>query len=247
MNDEVWWYAIRAAGLLTWATTATSIVLGLLLSLGVTRQRSTRFPTKPWLIDLHRFVGGMSMVFLALHMVTLWVHDFIDFDAVHLVVPGTSPWRPLAVAWGVVAAWMMLAVEGSSLIKKFIPERLWHGIHLLSYLVAVLGTVHAITAGSDIGNPIVRIVGLGFWLLIATLTIARVAMVKRDRSDDGESDRRGDQRRREERRKEQIELARRLDQRSGDRRDGDRRDAPASLSDRLAEASRPLEGQASGR
>ncbi len=242
MNDEVWWYAIRAAGLMTWATTATSIVLGLLLSLRMTRERAKFLPTKPWLIDLHRFVGGMSVVFLVLHMFTLWVHNFIDFDVVDLVVPFASPWRPLAVAWGVVAAWMMFAIEGSSLIKKFIPEKLWHGIHLLSYLVAIFGTVHAVTAGSDIGNPIVRYVGLGFWLVIATLTIARVAIVRRDRNG-GEplTKRSNEDRRREERRQEQLELARGLKDRRdpADRRSGeDRRPSGGSLADRLAEANR---------
>ncbi len=239
MNDEVWWYAIRAAGLMTWATTATSIVLGLLLSLGATRQRAKFLPTKPWLIDLHRFVGGMSVVFLLIHIVALWVHDFIDFDAVHLAIPGTSPWRPLAVAWGVVAAWMMLAIEGSSLIKDRIPERLWHGIHLLSYLVAILGTVHAITAGSDMGNPIVRTVGLALWLVIVMLTIARVAMARADRSDTPTSSRRIEERRRRERRQEQIALARGLtDRRNPAQESSDRRSSEhGSLSDRLAEAS----------
>ncbi len=222
MSDQIWWYATRAAGLMTWATSATSIVLGLLLSLNVTRQRSRRLPSKPWLIDLHRFVGGMSVVFLVLHMITLWADSFVHFGWAELLIPGASAWRPLAVAWGIVAAWLLAAVEGSSLIKKFLPERLWHGIHLGAYLVCIMGTVHAISAGSDVTNPIVMAVGGGLWLAIVVLTILRVATIRR--SDYGPHN---------DRRKEQIELARGM----RERRDSSTPPAQKeSLADRLAEA-----------
>lgn len=180
--NEMWWYATRAAGLMTWATAMVSIVLGLLMASRTLGKK----PGFPWLLDLHRFVSGLSVAFLSIHLFTLWVHSFpgIEFGLTELLVPGTSEWRPLAVAWGVVAAWLMIAVEASSLIKDHIPKKWWHGIHFSSYVVAIFGTIHGLQSGSDIDNPIVRGVALVLILAVVGLTIMRVA-VARKRVDHG--------------------------------------------------------------
>ena len=49
--------------------------------------------------------------------------DFVD--ALDLLVPGASQWRPTAVAWGVIALYLLLAVEVTSLLKRRVPTRLW--------------------------------------------------------------------------------------------------------------------------
>lgn len=184
MTEQIWWYATRAAGLMTWAMAMTSIVVGLVLSFsGRTRSSSAErgrstLPSKPWLLDLHRFVGALAVVFLALHMVALWADSFVHFGWTELFVPGTSSWRPLAVAFGVVSAWLLVAVEASSLLKRVLPTKLWHRLHLGSYLVAAFGTVHAISAGSDIDNPLVATFGALALLLVAGLTLVRMLTIR---------------------------------------------------------------------
>lgn len=183
MSEQIWWYATRAAGLMTWATAMTSIVLGLLMSFSnrpvrVRGAAPLRLPSKPWLLDVHRFLGGLSLVFLALHMITLWADSFVHFAWAELLVPGASEWRPVAVAWGVVAAWLLVAVEASSMLKQSLPPKLWHRLHLGSYLVAGFGTAHGLTAGSDAGRPVVVAVGGLLLLLVVGLTVARVATIR---------------------------------------------------------------------
>lgn len=175
MSDQIWWFATRGAGLMTWAVAAGSVVLGLLMSSKLMGKQ----PGFPWLLDLHRFFSTLTSVFLALHLVTLWADSFVEFGPVELFVPFTSEWRPVAVAWGVLSLYLMAAVELSSLVRDRIPDRAWHRIHLLSYLSLVFGTVHAWQAGSDVRNPIVLAFGLAMLALIVGLTVFRIVVHKR--------------------------------------------------------------------
>src|SRR5439155_17506278 len=75
--------------------------------------------------------------------------SYVHFGAKEVLVPFASAWRPLAVAWGVIALWILLAVEMTSLLMKHLPRRLWHTIHLSSFALFFAATTHAITAGTD--------------------------------------------------------------------------------------------------
>ncbi len=175
MTEQIWWFATRGAGLMTWAVAAASMVVGLLMSSKVMGKQ----PGFPWLLDLHRFFSTLTSVFLTLHLVTLWADSFVEFGPMEFFVPFTSEWRPLAVAWGVLTLYLMAGVEMSSLIKDRIPARAWHGIHLLSYLGLVFGTVHAWQAGSDVRNPFVLAFGLATLALIVGLSVFRIVVHKR--------------------------------------------------------------------
>ena len=175
MSDQIWWFATRGAGLMTWAVAAGSVVFGLLMS----SKLLGRKPGLPWLLDIHRFFSSLTAAFLTLHLVTLWADSFVEFGLIEFFVPFTSEWRRGAVTWGVLALYLMLAIELSSLVRDRIPERTWHGIHLLSYVSVVFGSVHAWQAGSDVRNPIVLAFGLASLALIIGLTVFRIAVLKR--------------------------------------------------------------------
>ena len=73
----------------------------------------------------------------------------MHFSAADLLIPFASPWRTGAVALGVVAMWLLVAVEATSLAMKRIPRRYWRWIHLSSYAVFLLTSLHAAFAGTD--------------------------------------------------------------------------------------------------
>lgn len=175
MTDQIWWFATRGAGLMTWAVAAGSVIVGLLMS----SKAMGKQPGFPWLLDIHRFFSTLTSVFLALHLVTLWADSFVEFGPVELFVPFTSEWRPMAIAWGILSMYLMFAVQLSSLIRDRIPARTWHGIHLLSYLSVIFGTVHAWQSGSDVRNPLVLAGGLATLALIVGLSVFRIVVYKR--------------------------------------------------------------------
>lgn len=163
----MWWYATRAAGLMTWTTATASVVLGLLLSTKRIRAR-----TGPWFLDLHRFLGGISVVFLLAHLVTLWADSYVDFGFREILVPGESTWKPEAIAWGIIAAYLLVAVEVSSLLRARIGKGLWRAIHFTSFGAMIGGSYHAYLAGSDVDNPVTwAIAGIGSILVLGLVSL----------------------------------------------------------------------------
>ena len=83
-----------------------------------------------------------------------FVDGYTSFGPVEVLVPLTSAWNPTAVAWGIVAMYLLLAVELTSLVRRRLSKRTWHLVHLLSLPLVVISTVHLLTAGTDSGNPV---------------------------------------------------------------------------------------------
>jgi DMSO/TMAO reductase YedYZ heme-binding membrane subunit len=165
---------------MTWATATASVVVGLMLS-----ARAVRARTGPWFLDLHRFLGGISVVFLVAHVATLWADSYVDFGPRELFVPGASEWRSEAIAWGIIAAYLMIAVEVSSLLRSRIGKRLWRVVHFLSFVAMAGGSYHAWLAGSDVKNPVTwAIAGIGSLLVLGLIALR---LQRKDPDDPGPS------------------------------------------------------------
>ena len=82
-------------GLVGWALATASVLFGLLLS-----GRITRTPKPAWVLDLHRFLGGLTVVFVGVHLLGLWLDSYVHFGPSELFLPFASSWKPGAVAWG---------------------------------------------------------------------------------------------------------------------------------------------------
>ena len=153
MNPHVAWYAARAAGLVAWGLVSISVIWGLLISTRLFRAR----PKPAWVLDLHRFLGGLSVTFTAVHVVALIADNTVRFDVLDVLVPFASSWRPGAVALGVVTFWMLVAVEATSLLMRKVPRRFWRIVHLSSYALFWAATLHLLWAGTDARHPLVAI------------------------------------------------------------------------------------------
>lgn len=164
------WYVARSAGIVSWGLLALSVIWGLALS---TRALG-RKPRANWLLDLHRFLGGLAVIFVAVHLVGLAFDHWVDIGLRQMLVPFTSNWNPLAVSWGVVGLYLLLAIELTSLVRNRIPKRFWKGIHLTSYGLYVIATVHMFTAGTDAGSKYLQWAAVGATAVIIFFTAYRV-------------------------------------------------------------------------
>ncbi len=181
MSDQIFWFLSRSSGLMAWLAAAGAMLVGAMIPSRILGRR----PTIPWLIDLHRMLGAMASVFLLIHMGTLWFDHFVAFRLDDLLIPFVADVPGLSrfsLALGVVAAWLFAAVELTSLVRERLPEQLWRSIHLTSYLILVLGTAHAVLAGSDIGNPIIASIGTSALTAVILATVVRVRRMRRQRS-----------------------------------------------------------------
>ncbi len=175
MSPQLTWYLARAAGLVAWALATASVVWGLTLSTRIAGRR----PPAAWLADLHRFLGGLAVVFAGVHVVSLLFDSWVEFTVADVLLPFASSWRPAAVAWGVVALYLLVAVELTSLLRRRVPTRWWRPIHQTSVLLFGAGTVHLLAAGTDARAWWVRGAVLVSVLVVVFLTVVRVLTPRR--------------------------------------------------------------------
>lgn len=171
MNARLWWYVARASGLVAWALLAASTLWGLALT---TRVFAKRVAPR-WLLDLHRFLGGLSVVFVGVHLTAIVADTFVHFGLADVLVPLASSWHPLWVVWGIVAFYLLLAVELTSLLRHRLTHRAWRAVHALSFPLFVAATVHVLVAGTDTNDawalwPVVVVT-----MAVAFLAVARAA------------------------------------------------------------------------
>jgi sulfoxide reductase heme-binding subunit YedZ len=176
LKPEFWWYVSRASGIVAWVLLALAVVWGVLVA-------SKMIPLKSapkWLLDTHRFLGALALCFTGVHLLALWADSYLQFGPRELFVPLASIYEPGAVAWGVVALYLLVAVELSSLAMRRLPRRLWRTIHQSSFFLFVFATVHGIFAGTDAGNLAVitalsMLTGVVIFAVVFRVLVARRA------------------------------------------------------------------------
>jgi len=170
MTSQFWWYVSRASGMVAAVLLVLTLIWGLLLTTKLIDRRGL----PAWLTDLHRFLGGLSVIFIAVHMAALVFDNYLVFSWSDLFVPFASAWKTGPVAWGVGAFWALVVVEGSSLLQRRMPRRAWRGLHFLSYPLALMAALHAAQAGTDAANVWFRVVSIALIGVLTALTIFRI-------------------------------------------------------------------------
>lgn len=170
MSEQIWWYLSRSSGIVALILLVLGVVWGVLLS-----TRTLRPHDRPaWLLDLHRWLGGTALVMTGLHLLGLYLDDYIEFGLTELLVPGTSEYRPLAIAIGVCCFYAMIAVQATSYARRRLPERVWHGVHLLSYGLVWGAAIHAGMAGTDTVNRAYQALAILLTMVTVSATIVRI-------------------------------------------------------------------------
>src|SRR4051812_50182845 len=85
------------------------------------------------MLSVHRYLSALAIAFVATHVVAILADGFVDFGVADVLVPMVSSWHPIAVAWGIVGMYVLLAVEGTSLARHRLSPRMWRGKHLLGH------------------------------------------------------------------------------------------------------------------
>jgi methionine sulfoxide reductase heme-binding subunit len=163
------WYVERAGGILAFLLLTGSVSLGLLLSNKASLRRWPRFAVE----DVHRFVGLLAGTFITIHVGALLVDSYMPFSLENVLVPGTDPYRPLAVAAGVIAAELLVALALANRYRKSLSYRFWRRTHYLNFAVWVLAFVHGLTAGTDTSSAWALAMYLAAATLVAALTAGR--------------------------------------------------------------------------
>jgi DMSO/TMAO reductase YedYZ heme-binding membrane subunit len=165
VHGRLLWYVARSAGLVAWGLLALSVGLGVLLGSRLAGKR----PSPAWLLSIHRFLGGLASIFVLVHVLGIVADSYVHFRLVDVLVPFASSWHPVAVAWGVVAMWLLVAVELTSLARSSLPRQVWRAVHMSSYPLFLLASVHMLSAGTDAFTAPVRALVVGGTLALTAL------------------------------------------------------------------------------
>ena len=174
LNPQFWWYLARSSGIVAWMLLALPVLWGLMVA-----SRMIPLKTAPkWLLDMHRFLGGLAVSFTLVHIAALVADSYLYFGWREVLVPFASAYEPGAVAWGVVGVYLLLAVELTSLAMRRLPRRWWRAVHMSSYAVFVLTTVHGLFAGTDARNvffvmTVSMLIGVNLFALVYRIATTR--------------------------------------------------------------------------
>ena len=136
--DPTFWLLARASGLTAYVLLTASVLAGLVL-----KSRPFRGLKPAAVTDTHRFLALLGLGAIALHGATLLLDGTVHLTPVALLVPGASPYRPLPVGIGVLAAELMLLVYVSFALRRAIGMRNWRRLHWATYAIFAAATVTA--------------------------------------------------------------------------------------------------------
>jgi len=176
MSDAILWYTTRGAGAVTLILLSSVVVLGIL---GTQRVQSPSWP-RFLTTGLHSNLALMTLLFLALHIVTAVVDPYTNLGWAAAFVPFDSNYRTFWLGLGVIAFELLLAIVATSLVRGFIGHRSWRAIHWLTYAAWPVGVVHGVGTGTDTWSAWMLAITSGCVAAVGVAALVRVTSGPRD-------------------------------------------------------------------
>ncbi len=171
-NARTLWYVTRGSGVVALLLLTASVLLGIVSALRVRSERWPRFAVT----GVHRNLTLLSIVFVALHVVTTVADGYAPIGLRDAVVPFASPYRPLWLGLGTVAFDLLLALVVTSLLRARIRPRLWRAVHWLAYAAWPVAFLHSLGTGSDARLGWLAGLGVGCLIAVSLAALARAGL-----------------------------------------------------------------------
>jgi predicted ferric reductase len=168
MNEQFWWFLSRSSGIVAWALLAATTLWGIFLSTRMLKP----YDRPAWLRDLHTWLGTLTLLVTGIHIAAIMADSYVQFSVKDILVPMASEWKPLALAWGIVSMYILIAVQVSSWAMKKIPRKLWRAIHFSSYGLFATTSIHSLSAGTDRSTLLYQ----GFAIALITLMLGAITI-----------------------------------------------------------------------
>lgn len=139
------WFATRATGTIAVILLTATVVLGIAGAGRYTPRALHRFEVAA----LHRNLSILTLVFLAVHILTALADTYVSLGWVSAVLPFLSPYRTLWVGLGTVAFDMLAAVALTSAVRLRLGAGRWKAVHWLAYAAWAAALFHLAGTGTD--------------------------------------------------------------------------------------------------
>lgn len=164
------WNIARVAGITAYLTLTAAVALGTLVSSGLL----DRWVARARCLEMHRWITSVMLAFVALHAAAFVGDRVARFDALDVMVPFLSPYRPVAVGLGIIATYLVVAAHVSGPLRAMIGRVAWRVIHVLTFPAFWLVSAHGILAGTDAHMSGIRLVYLACSGLVMALLALRL-------------------------------------------------------------------------
>ncbi len=172
---QAMWYVTRAAGLISYLLLWLSTVWGL----AVTNKVLDPVLHRAFTYDFHQFLSLLAIGFVILHIVVLLADQYLPFSVAQILVPFAAPYRPVWVGLGTIGLYLTLLVSLTFYIRRWIGQKTFRAIHLVSYLAFIAAAAHGLFAGTDSPLPTVQVMYVVTSLSVLFLTVYRIVTSKR--------------------------------------------------------------------
>ena len=175
-QSTAFWYASRATGVVSLLLLTGVTLLGVLVN------RQGRLPGLPRFVvtGLHRNLSLLGVVFVAVHVVTAVLDPYVTIGLTAIVIPFTSPYKPLWLGVGAISLDLVLALIVTSLARARISRRFWRRLHWLAYLAWGGAVLHSLTASPDLHHGILLYLLLACIAAVAGAVIWRISQAGRE-------------------------------------------------------------------
>jgi methionine sulfoxide reductase heme-binding subunit len=140
------WFATRATGTIALILLTATVVLGVAGAGRYAPRARHRFE----IAALHRNLSVLTLVFLAIHILTALADTYVSLGWLSAVLPFLSPYRRLWVGLGTVAFDLLLAVALTSAVRLRLGAGAWKAVHWLAYAAWGIALFHLGGTGTDI-------------------------------------------------------------------------------------------------
>jgi predicted ferric reductase len=167
------WYLTRGTG------AASLVLLTLTLVLGVVNVRrwTPRGLQRFVVDDLHRTLGLIVVVLIAVHVATSVLSSFVSISVIDALVPFVGSYHPFWLGLGALSLDLLAALIVTSLLRARIGLRAWRAVHWAAYACWPIAVVHGIGMGTDASGWLLWLT-LGCVALVGVAVAARVAAPK---------------------------------------------------------------------
>jgi sulfoxide reductase heme-binding subunit YedZ len=139
------WYVGRGTGVASLLLLTVVVALGIATRSGRAVLGLPRFAVAA----VHRTASLMAVVFLLIHVGSLYFDPYAQLHLVDFVVPFTGSYRPFWLGLGTVGLDLIAALVVTSLLRQRIGRRMWRAVHWLAYLSWPVALLHALGNGTD--------------------------------------------------------------------------------------------------
>jgi methionine sulfoxide reductase heme-binding subunit len=142
----LFWITSRAAGFAALVFASLGVSLGLLMSTKLLKGRG------PDLRVVHETLALSTLVALLVHGLSLLGDSYLKANVIDLTIPLVSGYERLWTSLGIVAGWGIVLLGLSYYARDAIGPKRWRKLHRFTALAWIIGLVHALGEGSDVGQ-----------------------------------------------------------------------------------------------